>query len=601
MAVRKGLLALLIGSLLVLPLQSVLATTPKTGTSCTRLNQVQIVGKYKFTCVKSGKKLVWNKRILTSKPFPSPTKIPNLNSLDTASGLLAQYYSDYFAFKPKWFETAKSVKTFASDQKIEYLSQSREVNFSIQWIGYFTPNLSGKWNFQLETSDRSTNLWIGQKAVSDYTSDNSLVIVKAKPTPITARFSLSLKSGISYPVRLQFGSAGNNGFIKLKVTSPDMTEYEDLSSLTKYFKNSQDKPLGFSNEFNLVNQSQFEIAELAEGQISEYLNNDPWQNLAKHIFNDAKLSQSNTINSDLIISPNVSTDTSMKLSQILTYVLSFWSSKGVTFPEPFNIIVFSEKDRDWFKSQLPAENDIYNCSASYWFTDYWSTSFDNGQCKLSNGKYIFAEMIGTRFDPSKYIHDMKYGVSHEIIHSVQTFLMNTSFGELQNKQPCWFVEGMPSMMGYYLLNSVENDQNQLKIDRQSSLQEFLDNAQTRNFTKGEKALSDWSLDEWLTLSISTPAFGETCRAKIDLDGSTVGAPVLFGYEIGFLITEKFILQFGLDNLLQLLRYNQTSPNFADAFIRATGLDMNIWLKDYGIKYALQQCGSKCSNYVALKQ
>ncbi len=47
------------------------AATAKAGASCTKIKATQIVGKKKFTCIKSGKKLVWNKGVVIAAPKPS--------------------------------------------------------------------------------------------------------------------------------------------------------------------------------------------------------------------------------------------------------------------------------------------------------------------------------------------------------------------------------------------------------------------------------------------------------------------------------------------------------------------------------------------------
>ena len=50
------------------------APTAKAGTKCTKVNSTQTVGTKKFTCIKSGTKLVWSKGIVVaSKPTPVPT------------------------------------------------------------------------------------------------------------------------------------------------------------------------------------------------------------------------------------------------------------------------------------------------------------------------------------------------------------------------------------------------------------------------------------------------------------------------------------------------------------------------------------------------
>lgn len=53
---------------------SIAAVPAKSGAKCSKAGQVQVVGNNKFTCVKSGSKLVWNKGItIPVKATPSAT------------------------------------------------------------------------------------------------------------------------------------------------------------------------------------------------------------------------------------------------------------------------------------------------------------------------------------------------------------------------------------------------------------------------------------------------------------------------------------------------------------------------------------------------
>jgi len=65
------LIALLATSLLI-PV-SAQAATAKAGAACPKLKATQIVGSKKFTCIKSGKKKIWNKGVTVSVPKPSPS------------------------------------------------------------------------------------------------------------------------------------------------------------------------------------------------------------------------------------------------------------------------------------------------------------------------------------------------------------------------------------------------------------------------------------------------------------------------------------------------------------------------------------------------
>jgi hypothetical protein len=70
---KVALAAILITSLLV-PV-SAQAATAKAGAKCTKAKTTQIVGNKKFTCVKSGKKLVWDKGVTVPKATKPPVAV----------------------------------------------------------------------------------------------------------------------------------------------------------------------------------------------------------------------------------------------------------------------------------------------------------------------------------------------------------------------------------------------------------------------------------------------------------------------------------------------------------------------------------------------
>ena len=67
--------ALAIGGVLLISLATpVNAAAPKAGATCTKKNATATSAGKLYTCILSGKKLVWNKGIAVPKPTPSPTK-----------------------------------------------------------------------------------------------------------------------------------------------------------------------------------------------------------------------------------------------------------------------------------------------------------------------------------------------------------------------------------------------------------------------------------------------------------------------------------------------------------------------------------------------
>jgi hypothetical protein len=72
---RKSHLALAIVVLLSLS-SPVYAAAPKAGSKCTKVGQTSTTAGIKYTCVKSGKKLVWNKGVALKKAEPAPAPSP---------------------------------------------------------------------------------------------------------------------------------------------------------------------------------------------------------------------------------------------------------------------------------------------------------------------------------------------------------------------------------------------------------------------------------------------------------------------------------------------------------------------------------------------
>lgn len=82
---KKTLLALTLVFALVAPLNATAAI--KAGATCKKAGETSTYAGKKFTCVKIGKKLVWNKGVTVSKPTPAvtPTPTPTVQPTPTAT------------------------------------------------------------------------------------------------------------------------------------------------------------------------------------------------------------------------------------------------------------------------------------------------------------------------------------------------------------------------------------------------------------------------------------------------------------------------------------------------------------------------------------
>jgi len=72
---RKALRMLALALSLTLVV-SVAQAAVKAGSACSKLGSTSTVSGKKYTCIKSGKKLVWNKGVVVVKPTPVATATP---------------------------------------------------------------------------------------------------------------------------------------------------------------------------------------------------------------------------------------------------------------------------------------------------------------------------------------------------------------------------------------------------------------------------------------------------------------------------------------------------------------------------------------------
>jgi len=91
MKLVRGLVVIALSAVILPSLSTSAIAAPKAGASCSKAGAISIVSGKKFTCIKVGKKLVWDKGVLQkpiSKPTPQPSKSPTTLIYPTSSEIL---------------------------------------------------------------------------------------------------------------------------------------------------------------------------------------------------------------------------------------------------------------------------------------------------------------------------------------------------------------------------------------------------------------------------------------------------------------------------------------------------------------------------------
>jgi hypothetical protein len=98
-------------------------------------------------------------------------------------------------------------------------------NISYQWIGYFLAPTTGIYNFSLNSDDGSY-FWIGNNAISGYTTGNANVFATFNTGTVTSG-NIQLTAGTYYPVRVLYGNGLGAAFITLSFSGPGIANRTD--------------------------------------------------------------------------------------------------------------------------------------------------------------------------------------------------------------------------------------------------------------------------------------------------------------------------------------------------------------------------------------
>ena len=84
---KRRLIALLVASIFLIQMNDISNAAVKAGSACPKLNSTSTSGGYKYTCIKSGKKLIWSKGVKIPTPTPTPTPTPMAIATQSAKPL----------------------------------------------------------------------------------------------------------------------------------------------------------------------------------------------------------------------------------------------------------------------------------------------------------------------------------------------------------------------------------------------------------------------------------------------------------------------------------------------------------------------------------
>lgn len=151
------------------------------------------------------------------------------------------YRGGYFNDNPNWFSTATvSDYAFACLDFTSLTTASKGMepayggvrdSFSVEWTGFFVPQVTGFHTFAT-SSDDASYLWIGANATIGYTTANAVVNNGGLHGEQVRSGTVWLRAGTIYPIRIQYGDNTSGDNISVSCTVPGSSTA--ITNLTGY-------------------------------------------------------------------------------------------------------------------------------------------------------------------------------------------------------------------------------------------------------------------------------------------------------------------------------------------------------------------------------
>jgi hypothetical protein len=149
------------------------------------------------------------------------------------AGLYRTTYSGYFADNVNFFATATATATTIQTAVIEDPIGEGGENFSMQWLGYFVPATTETYTFYL-SSDDASYMWIGNNAVSGFSTANATVNNGGLHGPVEFSGTAALTAGVYYPIRVQYGENSGGDVLTFNYSTATISKTTNVTGRVFY-------------------------------------------------------------------------------------------------------------------------------------------------------------------------------------------------------------------------------------------------------------------------------------------------------------------------------------------------------------------------------
>ena len=161
------------------------------------------------------------------------------DAIPYVAGLYKTTYAGYFNDVVSFFATATPTTygtnpaTSVQTTAITEAASDDGSNFSCQWLGYFLPSTTETYTF-FTSSDDASYVWVGSNALTGFTTANAIVNNGGAHGNQERSGTISLTSGVYYPIRIQFGEASGGDVMTFNYSTPTIPKTTNVTGRVFY-------------------------------------------------------------------------------------------------------------------------------------------------------------------------------------------------------------------------------------------------------------------------------------------------------------------------------------------------------------------------------
>jgi hypothetical protein len=164
-----------------------------------------------------------------STPNPHPTGLVQGRPwLPYNPGVYQTTYTGYWGADVAFFDTAISTGTSVTSN---FTISGPAENTSFQYLGYIKSDFTGTWTFGMASDDEAM-IWIGDNAISGYTSGNALIYSAYNTGVVTG--TVPMVAGYFYPVRVMYGNGPSSGLLNVTYSYTGQSATNDFTGKLYY-------------------------------------------------------------------------------------------------------------------------------------------------------------------------------------------------------------------------------------------------------------------------------------------------------------------------------------------------------------------------------